>query len=189
MSEIVLLAVLFLATTAFGGEAWLSPSRDIAQRPNSLPGVAFPTDGTLESRGWLKVSVPDCDAKYWLRDGDAFSEMSQEEKDVVDAAEAEATAEAEALAGLPTVFQTGIAVVDDEGHHIELVPDMQDAVVVPVQVSNSPLTPEQRAEMKAEAKANRDAKKAAKAALKASISGAKNDKDKLAAIIAWIEEQ
>jgi len=150
--------------------------------------VAFPSDGTLESRGWLKVSVPACDAKYWLRDGDAFSEMSQEEKDAVDAAEAEAAAAA-TLASLPQVFPTGIAVVDDEGHHIELVPDMEDAVVVPVQVSNSPLTPEQRQAMKADAKAQRDAKKAAKAALKAEIKAAKNDKAKMEAILKWIEAQ
>ena len=96
MSEIVLLAFLVFVSSAFGGEAWLSPSRDIAPRPNSIPGVAFPSDATLEAHGWLKVSVPDCDAKYWLRDGDTFAEMSQEEKDAVDAAEAQAAEAAEA---------------------------------------------------------------------------------------------
>lgn len=101
----------------------------------------------------------------------------------------EAAQAAEALAQLPAVFPTGIAVLDAEGHHIELIPDIESAVVVPVQVSNSPLTPEQREAMKAAAKAQRDANKAAKDALKAEIKAAKNDKAKMEAILKWIEAQ
>lgn len=98
-------------------------------------------------------------------------------------------AEAEAQAALPQVFPTGIATLDDEGHHIELVPDMVDGVVVPVQISNSPLTVKDREAMKAAAVAVRVQAKAEKAALKAEVKDAKNDKAKLVAILKWIEAQ
>jgi len=47
---------------------------------------------------------------------------------------------------LPVVFESGIAVVDKNGHHVELVPEGQD--VIAVQISASPLDPATRRAMK-----------------------------------------
>ena len=76
-------------------------------------------------------------------------------------------AEAEAQAKLPQTFPTGIAVTNAAGHWVEFVPDGTNVVAqtLAIQVSQSPLTPEQREAMKAAALANRSAKRAeAKAA-------------------------
>lgn len=115
--------------------------------------------------------------------------MAEAEVAARDAAEAQAAMDAAEEAALPQVFPTGIATLDDEGHHIELVPDMVDGVVVPVQISNSPITVKDREAMKAAAVAVRAQAKAEKAALKAEVKDAKNDKAKLVAILKWIEAQ
>ena len=73
------------------GVAWLNPDGELASRPTSLPGVAFPSDETLESRGWRKVEVPGCDQKYWVRAGDTFREMTQDERAALAAAEQKKT--------------------------------------------------------------------------------------------------
>lgn len=72
-------------------------------------------------------------------------------------------AEAEAQAKLPQTFPTGIAVTNAAGHWVEFVPDGTNVVAqtLAIQVSQSPLTPEQREAMKAAALADREAKKAA----------------------------
>ena len=72
-------------------------------------------------------------------------------------------AEAEAQAKLPQTFPTGIAVTNAAGHWVEFVPDGTNVVAqtLAIQVSQSPLTPEQREAMKAAALAEREAKKAA----------------------------
>lgn len=75
------------------GVAWLNPDGELASRPTSLPGVAFPSDETLESRGWRKVEVPGCDQKYWVRAGDTFREMTQDERAALAVSQAEAEAE------------------------------------------------------------------------------------------------
>jgi hypothetical protein len=51
------------------------------------------------------------------------------------------------LATLPSQFANGVAVLDANGHWLELVPVGDD--VVPMQVSNSPLNPDTRDTMKA----------------------------------------
>lgn len=81
---------------------------------------------------------------------------------VVDPAKVNAVAaDAEAAASLPLQSATGFAVQDSDGHWIELEPTGDGLPVIGVQISNSPLTPEERAAMKAERKAARDALKAA----------------------------
>ena len=106
-----------------------------------------------------------------------------------------ADAEAEAQAALPTVFETGIAVLDADGHHMEFVPVADGEPPLAIQISDSPLD-----------KATRDAKVAAKLAefaaakakrkalkdrelddLKAAIASAKNHKELGAAVVKWIE--
>ena len=89
-----------------------------------------------------------------------------------DAAEAQRQAEAVAQASLPLQAPNGVAVQDENGHWIELVPTGDGLPVIGAQVSNSPLTPTQRATMKAERKAAHGAKSAA-------VKAAKNDKTKL----------
>lgn len=63
------------------------------------------------------------------------------------AAEAAAASNAVRLATLPTQFGSGVAVLDADGHWLELVPVGDD--VVPIQVSNSPLDPNTRDTLKA----------------------------------------
>ena len=63
------------------------------------------------------------------------------------AAEAAQAAEAARLATLPAQFGSGVAVLDANGHWLELVPIGDD--VIPVQVSNSPLDPDTRDTMRA----------------------------------------
>jgi len=79
-------------------------------------------------------------------------------------------AEAEAQAKLPQTFPTGIAVTNSAGHWVEFVPDGTNVVAqtLAIQVSQSPLTPEQREAMKAAALAERSAKRAEAAAAKKS---------------------
>lgn len=115
---------------------------------------------------------------------------------VVDPAKVNAAAvEAEAQAALPTVFETGIAVVDSEGHHMEFISVADGEPPLSIQISDSPLD-----------KTTRDAKVAAKLAevaaakaerealkdrefddLKAAIATAKNHKELGAAVVKWIE--
>lgn len=79
-------------------------------------------------------------------------------------------AEAEAQATLPQTFPTGIAVTNAAGHWVEFVPDGTNVVAetLAIQVSHSPLTPDQREAMKAAALAEREAKRAEAAAAKKS---------------------
>lgn len=93
------------------------------------------------------------------------------------AARAAAAAAAEAAASLPLQSATGFAVQDSDGHWVELEPTGDGLPVIGVQVSNSPLTPEERAAMKAERKAAHDALKAAAQDKKL------NDKDKIALLM------
>ena len=119
----------------------------------------------------------------------------QAAQDAAAQAAAEAAAQAEAQAALPTVFETGIAVLDADGHHMEFVPVADGEPPLAIQISDSPLD-----------KATRDAKVAAKLAefaaakaerkalkdrelddLKAAIASAKNHKELGAAVVKWIE--
>ena len=93
-----------------------------------------------------------------------------------DAAVALAASNAAASSSLPVQSATGFAVLDAAGHWIELEPTGDGLPVIGMQVSNSPLTPAQRAEMKA-------ARKSAMAALKANAASAKNANGKIAALM------
>ena len=90
--------------------------------------------------------------------------------------EAFAQAEAEAQAELPMQSETGFAALDEDGHWVELLPTGDGLPIIGVQVSNSPLTAEQRAAMKAQRKAAHDE-------LKAKAKAAKTDKEKLAVLM------
>ena len=111
----------------------------------------------------------------WVRDG--WRNRTAQEIAAEQAAKDAAAAQAAANATLPQVFPSGVAVIDPAtGHHIELIPTGDGLPVIGAQVSSSPLSKEQRDAMKAERKAAHDA-------LKAKAKDAKNDKDKIAALM------
>ena len=157
--------------------SWLRPDR--AVDPVTKQEFANPSDGTLAACGIVQVEYEDCDFKYrlWGWEPSPWCRaMNAAERQAVDDAEAQAQAEAAALAGLPAVFPSGIAVVDENDHHIELLPTGDGLPVIGAQVSNSPLTKDQREAMKA-------AMKAAVAARKAEAKAAKTDKEKIAVLM------
>ena len=135
----------------------------IVQRADAIPeqfGNTFPYRAAGE--------------EAWVRDG--WRNLTAEELEA-EAIASEQAAEAQAAqAQLPAVFPTGLAVLDDSGHHIELIPTGDGLPVIGEQVSNSPLTPAQRAQMKAERRAAHDA-------LKAAAASAKTDKGKVAILM------
>jgi len=103
-------------------------------------------------------------------------------------AAANAQAEAEAQAKLPQTFPTGIAVTNAAGHWVEFVPDGTNVVAqtLAIQVSQSPLTPEQREAMKAAALAEREAKRAKAKAAKAKGNGVPALAERVAALEAML---
>ena len=157
--------------------SWFRPDR--AVDPVTEQEFANPSDGTLAACGIVQVEYEDCDFKYrlWGWEPSPWCRaMNAAERQAVDDAEAQAQAEAAAMAGLPAVFPSGIAVVDENDHHIELLPTGDGLPVIGAQVSNSPLTKDQREAMKA-------AMKAADAARKAEAAAAKTDKAKIAVLM------
>lgn len=95
----------------------------------------------------------------WLIDNAGWRLATAQEIADKEAADAAAQAEAEAQAALPQTFETGIAVPNGD-HWYQLVPDGTNVVAqtIAVQVSQSPLTPEQHDAMLAAALAARKAK-------------------------------
>lgn len=137
-------------------------------------------DGTYHAAPPSRLETPDGVATIGNQDAllaYGWSYASPERIAAEEAAQAAAQAEAEAAASLPIQSATGFAVLDNDGHWVELEPTGDGLPVIGVQISNSPLTPEERALMKAERKAARDA-------LKAAAHGKKlNDKDKIALLM------
>lgn len=173
--SLAILAAL-LAAQAYAETAWVNvglrkinkfqhPQTVIVEgRAVSLPPVL--TDSALAylaAAGWVAYEY-DCAAADTILDYDAvppFRCLTAQELADREAARAAEQAAAEAAASLPLQSATGFAVQDSDGHWIELEPTGDGLPVIGVQISNSPLTPEERAAMKAERKAARDALKAA----------------------------
>ena len=149
-------------------------------RAVSLPAVLTDSAlGYLAAAGWVAYDY-DCAAADTILDYDAvppFRCLTAQEIADRESARAAEQAAAEAAASLPLQSATGFAVQDSDGHWIELEPTGDGLPVIGVQISNSPLTPEERAAMKAERKAARDALKAAAQNKKL------NDKDKIALLM------
>ena len=140
-----IIAMLLLAATA-DAAPWIKDGLWFDRIPNPLP----------MGNGFAKFDPSEAD---FIATG--ARRPTQEEIDARAAQQAKAEAEAEAAATLPLQSATGFAVLDNDGHWIELEPTGDGLPVIGVQISNSPLTPEERAAMKAERKAARDALKAA----------------------------
>lgn len=188
---LAILAVL-LAASAYAETAWVNvvlrkinkfqhPQTVLVEgKTVSLPATL--TDSALAylaAAGWVAYEY-DCAAADTVLDYDAvppFRCMTAQELADREAARAAELAAAEAAATLPLQSATGFAVQDSDGHWIELEPTGDGLPVIGVQVSNSPLTPEERAAMKAERKAAHDALKAASQDKKL------NDKDKIALLM------
>lgn len=74
---------------------WVDPNDNFCVRPSCTSTTISPTDEQLSALGYAEIDVPDCDSKYWLKNGRVVTEMTSEEKSAVDAAEALAVVEAE----------------------------------------------------------------------------------------------
>lgn len=193
-----------IAANAVAGEAWVNDTlQDVRwfDPPQlvKIGGLDFdrPTPELRAEAGWYAVAY-DCDPSACVVDWNAPVKVrcktAQEiESDAL--AAAEQAAASEAAMGLPDVFENGVAVVDEQGHHIELVPLADGEPVVGIQISNSPLDPAVRDQMKAEKLAEIKASKAAKDAtstaevdkLVKKIDKAKDVKELGNAIVAYIQ--
>ena len=141
--------------------------------PNGQMVEAFPR--TLETpTGRIDIATP----AQWIEAGGRYATAQEiaAYASAKAAAALAAQAEAEAQAELPMQSATGFAALDEDGHWVELLPTGDGLPIIGVQVSNSPLTAEQRAAMKAQRKAAHDE-------LKAKAKAAKTDKEKLAVLM------
>ena len=143
-----------------------------------LPGSATMVDAFPRSmptpQGQIDMATPG----QWIEAGGRYATAKEIAADAAAKASAAsaAQAEAEAQAELPMQSATGFAALDEDGHWVELLPTGDGLPIIGVQVSNSPLTAEQREQMKAKRKAAHDA-------LKAEAKAAKTDKEKLAVLM------
>ena len=167
-------AILFLlaAIAAQARPVWVYPPTETVRwwAPPDRAVDAYgqewldPSPAKLSECGWVGCEVGDAAPMDCVVDFSAeppVRPMTDQELDAREAARLEAEAQAEAAATLPIQSATGFAVLDNDGHWVELEPTGDGLPVIGVQISNSPLTPEERAAMKAERKAARDALKEA----------------------------
>jgi hypothetical protein len=146
MKKLATLLILAAAAAAASASPMLAPDGAYHAAP---PSRLETPDGVAT------IGNPDALLAY------GWAYASPERIAAEEAAQAAAQAEAEAAASLPLQSATGFAVQDSDGHWIELEPTGDGLPVIGVRVSNSPLTPEERAAMKAERKTAHDALKAA----------------------------
>jgi hypothetical protein len=201
---IAILALAIAIPAIAGDTAWYNADlqRLQWQRPGKVTvgGTDYgpnPHPDLVVAAGWQSLAL-DCAWTDTVTDWEESPPvrcMTAQELADREAARAAAAAAAEAAASLPTVFETGIAVLDADGHHMEFVPVADGEPPLAIQISDSPLD-----------KATRDAKVAAKLAelaaakaerkalkdrelddLKAAIASAKNHKELGAAVVKWIE--
>jgi hypothetical protein len=201
---IAILALAIAIPAIAGDTAWFNADlqRLQWQRPGKVTvgGTDYgpnPHPDLVVAAGWQSLAL-DCAWTDTVTDWEESPPvrcMTAQELADREAARAAEQADAEAAASLPTVFETGIAVLDADGHHMEFVPVADGEPPLAIQISDSPLD-----------KATRDAKVAAKLAelaaakaerkalkdrelddLKAAIASAKNHKELGAAVVKWIE--
>lgn len=152
MKTLLTIIAVLSATAAFA----LDPTAPVCRDVNGE--VVEWRDGGLPQK---YAATPYYHAATWRHESDGWrNQTAQEIADRAAAAEA-AAAEADAQASLPAVFENGIAVLDDDSHHMEIVPVEDGTPPITIQVSNSPLTKEDRERLKASGKAVRAARKEA----------------------------
>lgn len=150
------IAILIFALVAVSASAqFVGPNGEwSANWPVQIGTTYNPTPAMCEAAGWREASAQEIADKA--------------------AADQAAAEEAAAQAALPQVFPNGIATTDADGHHIEHVVTGSNQPILGVQVSNSPLTQEQREELKAAAMAERLARKSARKNAESEMFAAKN---------------
>lgn len=129
---------LWLLGLLAASTAWaLDPAAPVVREENGAP-VEWRDDGL--PLAYASTYPYRAAAHRWEADG----WRQQTAPEIADRAAARelAAQEAEAASTLPQVFPTGIATIDEAGHHIEIEPTGDGLPVIGVQVSNSPLTPE-----------------------------------------------
>lgn len=153
MKKLPAVLVLFAACFAQAETAWIRGDSVSWVRPSTIvtdSGLVFhePDDALLVAAGFTAVEVPDCAPanRVVTFDPPGIRCKTADELSAEAQAAADAAAPAAEIEALPRTFDTGIAVKDDDGHYVELVPQGQD--VVAVQISNSPLDPATRRAMK-----------------------------------------
>lgn len=161
MKKLAAAAILILSTLAAVAQHVVY--EDGTVRP-TWPRYLYNEDGTVAT---VRPTAEQCIAAGVARWETPAEQADREAAEA--AAQAQAEAEAAAQATLPATFPTGIAVTNSAGHWVEFVPDGTNVVAqtLAIQVSQSPLTTEQREAMKAAAMAEREAKKAAASFAKA----------------------
>lgn len=167
---IAILALAIAIPAIAGDTAWYNADlqRLQWQRPGKVTvgGTDYgpnPHPDLVVAAGWQSLAL-DCAWTDTVTDWEESPPvrcMTAQELADREAARAAEQADAEAAASLPLQSATSFAVQDSDGHWVELEPTGDGLPVIGVQVSNSPLTPEERAAMKAERKAAHDALKAA----------------------------
>ena len=167
---IAILALAIAIPAIAGDTAWYNADlqRLQWQRPGKVTvgGTDYgpnPHPDLVVAAGWQSLAL-DCAWTDTVTDWEESPPvrcMTAQELADREAARAAEQADAEAAASLPLQSATGFAVQDSDGHWVELEPTGDGLPVIGVQVSNSPLTPEERAAMKAKRKAAHDALKAA----------------------------
>ena len=167
---IAILALAIAIPAIAGDTAWFNADlqRLQWQRPGKVTvgGTDYgpnPHPDLVVAAGWQSLAL-DCAWTDTVTDWEESPPvrcMTAQELADREAARAAEQADAEAAASLPLQSAAGFAVQDSDGHWVELEPTGDGLPVIGVQVSNSPLTPEERAAMKAKRKAAHDALKAA----------------------------
>jgi hypothetical protein len=89
---------------------WFDENGNEAARPQHAYGAYNITDERLMDHGWSHAEAPDAPRKYWVIDNRTVREMTQPEKDAVDAAEQAAHEAAETARGIEVAGQSAEAV-------------------------------------------------------------------------------
>lgn len=154
MKNIASVLIFTLSTSALA-----APMIDAEGTYHAAPPPRF------EGGGIVATVTPD-----WLIANEGWSYATPDRIAQEEAALEEQRAAAEAAATLPATFPTGIAVTNSAGHWVEFIPDGTNVVceTLAIQISQSPLTPEQRNQMRQDAVSAREAKRAEAAAAKKS---------------------
>lgn len=184
MKKIAAICII-AAAQAYAGTAWVSVAErkvnwyqhpqivQVEGRTVSLAPTLTPSSlAYLAAAGWTAIEY-DCHPADAVLDYDAVPPIRCMTPAELDARESQRQADqaaAEAAATLPATFPTGIAVTNSAGHWVEFIPDGTNVVceTLAIQISHSPLTPEQRNQMRQDAVATREAKRAKAAAAKKS---------------------
>lgn len=199
MKKLAIAFAMLIAVSASAATCWMNANTQRILwdgRPGvvTIDGTTFqdPNDALLAAAGWVEVEYADgteFNNRVWGWEPAPWCRaMTPAEMAARDEADAAAASNAAAQAALPATFATGIAVTNSASHWVEFIPDGTSVVAqtLAVQISQSPLTPEQRNAMRAAALASeqeaRAAWLAAMAVLKTNLKVAVSDSQAISAL-------